>query len=82
MLEHLAGPFAIVDANGDAITLSPIIGASTPIVWDDDVGLIGYATAGSFTGYAVVQLDGLAFLRANLTVSGPLLRDFHARSRS
>lgn len=76
MLEHLAGPFAIHDANGGTITLSPIIGVSTPIAWDDDVGLVGYATAGSFTGYTVAQLDGLAFLRANLTVSGPLLRDF------
>lgn len=76
MLEHLAGPFAIHDSDGGAITLSPISGSVAPIIWDDDVGLIGYAASGSFTGYAVVQLDGLAYLRANLTIHGPLIHEF------
>lgn len=80
MLEQLAGPFAIHDSDGGAITLSPIIGAWAPIIWDDDIGLIGYATAGSFAGYAVMQLDGLAFLRADLTHAYSLMRDMTGTS--
>lgn len=80
MLEQLAGPFAIVDADGGAITLDPIAGTAMPMAWDDDVGLVGRATSGSFTGYAVVQLDGLAYRRANVTVGMRTVPDLPSRN--
>lgn len=66
MLELLAGPFAIHDIESVDVSVSYNIGVSQPIMWDDDVGLMGFGD-GSCDGYAVIQLDGLAWRRAKLS---------------
>lgn len=58
MLELLAGPFAVT--NGGGATITPSNGASA--FYDDALGFCCYN--GTLGGYAIAQLDGVAYLRS------------------